>query len=65
MTVFQALLLFVAFLVAGFLGIHFSKYLGRWAMLPAIILGLVLALLACAGLIRSFLKARHTGQNKK
>ena len=53
---FQALFLFLAFLLAGFFGAHFYKYLGRWGMLPAIVVGLVLASFGCRSIIRSFRK---------
>jgi len=36
----EALLLFFGFLLAAFLGSRFYRYLGIWAMLPAILIGL-------------------------
>jgi MFS family permease len=62
---FEALLLCLAFMVAGFLGSYFYSYLGWWGMLPAIMLGLVLAILACAGIVNAFLEARRARRGKK
>jgi hypothetical protein len=64
LNVFETLSLWLAFLLAGFFGAYFYKYLGRWGMLPAIVLGLVLATLSCASIVRSFRQARRAERQK-
>ena len=62
---FEVLLLFLAFMVALFLGAYLYRYLGWWALLPAIVLGLFLTILGCVDIARSLLEARRGRRGKK
>ena len=71
MNLAQLLILMLAMLLACVLGIHFSKYLGWWAMIPAYVIGAYLFLLNCGGIVRELRKSvrvirerRRTGTGK-
>jgi hypothetical protein len=53
MNAIEGLMLFAAFVLAGLFAKYFVKYLGWWATLPAVILGLLLAFILGAGIVRS------------
>jgi hypothetical protein len=63
MNVVQALLLFGAFIIAGLIGIRLTDYLGWWALMPAVILGLLLTALTAVGVVRPFLE-RNSGRKE-
>jgi len=63
--VFQALLLFLAFLLVGGLGAHYYSTFGIWGMLPAIVLGLFFVFLACVGIVKSLGATSQASRQKK
>ena len=52
----QLLILMLAMLLASAFGIHFSKSLGRWTMIPAYIIGSYLMFIGVASLARDIRK---------
>ena len=54
----QGVLLFFAFIIAAFLGAKFMPSVGWLAMIPAVALGLLLGILAVAGILRPFTEGR-------
>jgi hypothetical protein len=64
----QILVLVAAFALAALGGHYFIRFVGWWAMIPAVLTGLLLLFVAGAGVVRPFLNHRQgtgSGNEKK